>query len=195
MAKKQSPHLNITCTSTDCANNLHCFKATRAMKRDNLEGRCRECGIELVDWERVRSLNLDDATFTFEMLRKELIRHSYWHREIDLRAVNHAKRKGKTGMRVAAKKRIRSSIGPAQPYRDGQQTPKDGNALYYAQHATACCCRKCAEYWHGIEQGRPLSEAEIDYFTKLVCLYIDDRLPFLTENGERVPPIRRSILL
>jgi hypothetical protein len=57
----------------------------------------------------------------------------------------------------------------------------------YAQHATASCCRKCIEEWHGIHQGRELTEDEITYLATLAILYVDERLPFLTQAGEKVP--------
>jgi hypothetical protein len=130
--------------------------------------------------------------YTFRSLRFELIRHHYWHVAIDQRAVNYAIRKGRIGMLAAANNRIRKAIAQAQPAFDGRQTGKVGNPLYYAQHATATCCRKCVEYWHGIPQGNEMSEEEIAYCTGLVNKFIADRFPELTEQGERVPPIRRS---
>jgi hypothetical protein len=46
------------------------------------------------------------------------------------------------------------------------------------------------EYWHGIPQGQPLAEKELDYLSELVCLYIEDRIPDITDDGEYIPPIR-----
>jgi hypothetical protein len=196
--KKLKP-LELKCTSTDCKNNLHCFlqRQTRKMKPANRFGNCRDCGAELVNWKRVHKRNLSDVTYTFEALKNELFRHHLWHVEISQKAINHARRKGKTGMRVATKKQIYKSVGPAEPpYIDGKQTPREDSdkatAINYAQHATACCCRKCMEYWHSIPIGRELTEEEIEYFTNLIMLYIEDRLPFLTEHGEKVPYIKRK---
>ncbi len=81
-------------------------------------------------------------------------------------------------------------MSPAEPVRDGRQTPWAGNALYYAQHATASCCRRCIEEWHGIPRGRALEDKEIQYLVDLVGFYIAERLPLLKEDGERIPPIR-----
>jgi hypothetical protein len=180
--------LKITCTGSDCANNLHCFKATRQMRVANQVGACRSCGVQLVDWPRVHDRNLSDAKYTFECLRYELIRHHFWHVEIDEKAVLHARRKGVSRMRMAVASRIRKSVGPAMPAWDGRQTPLEGsgNSICYAQHATASCCRKCVEYWHRIPQGRELTEEEINYLTELAMMYILDRMPFLTENGEKI---------
>ena len=191
MAKKELKPLKITCTSTNCENNLHCFKAKR-MKQKNEQGICRQCGADLVDWKRVHKRNLLDVKHTFGSLKKEYFRHYYWHKDIDLRAINHARRKGRILLKEAAERRIRKSVGPAEPYRDGYQTSFEGNSIYYAQHATACCCRKCMEYWHNIPLGRDLTEKEVKYVTELVMLYIKEKLPTLTVEGEKVPPIRQK---
>ena len=184
--------LRITCTSTDCEDGLHCFLATRKMKLADQSGRCRTCGIELIDWDRVHSRNLSDIDFTFESLRKELIRHYFWHIEINDYAVNYAKRKGTIELRKAIENRIRKSVGPAQPYRDGIQTPREGsrNPIHFAQHATASCCRKCIEEWHGIPRGRELTEGEIEYLSELAYLYLMEKMPYLTTDGEYVPSKR-----
>lgn len=186
--------LKITCTSADCENNLHCFKATQKMKAADKMGACRECGVSLVDWARVHKRDSRDAKYTFSALKYELIRHKFWHISIDQKALNHARRKGRAGLELAVQSRLRKSVGPATPTRDGLQTPMEGsgNVIYYGQHATASCCRKCIEYWHDIPKGRALTEDEISYLAELVMLYISDRIPSLTEDGESVPPIRKS---
>jgi len=33
---------------------------------------------------------------------------------------------------------------------------------------TATCCRGCISKWHGIEKGRALNEAEVDYIVALL---------------------------
>ena len=190
--KENLKPLKITCTSSDCQNGLHCFQQTRAMGALNQQGRCRICGAELVDWGRVYRRDLSDVAYTFAMLKHELIRHHNWHKEIDQKAVNHARRKGKVLLREAVEKRIRKSVGPAEPTFDGRQTPKDGNIIYYAQHATGSCCRKCIEEWHGIPRGRELTENEMAYLATLAMLYIDERLPLLTLHREKIPRMSRQ---
>ncbi len=157
----------------------------------NQKGVCRKCGASLVDWARVHKKNVDDAIHTIRMLEYELVRHHFWHAEIDLRAVNHARRKGRAGIRAATENRIRKSVGVRSSF-DGRQTPKSGNVIYYAQHATASCCRKCIEEWHDIPLDQPLNEQEVKYLTDLCILYIEKRLPQLTEDGEKVPAIRKE---
>jgi hypothetical protein len=183
--------LDINCKSTDCTNNLHCFLQDKKDKKALPGSKCRECGIELVDWERVHRREFRDATYTFSMLRVEMIRHKYWHKPLTERELNYAKRKGKVGKRVAAEKRIRSSDAAKDPFKDGAQTPWTGHILYYAQHATASCCRTCIAEWHGIPTERPLTGDEVDYLVDLVCAYVAERVPVLAENGVKIPPIRK----
>lgn len=183
--------LKISCTSTNCEEDQHCYLATKRMVAANQRGACRSCGARRVDWDRVHARDLADAGYTCRMLKTELIRAHFWQIAIDVRAVNYARRKGKRGLRDAAAHRIRTSVSAAQPPRDGRQTPWSGNPLYYAQHATATCCRRCIEEWHAIPRGRALTADEVEYLTALVCRYVDERLPQLSEDGEYVPAIRR----
>jgi hypothetical protein len=63
----------------------------------------------------------------------------------------------------------------------------EGNTIYYAQHATATCCRTCLEYWHDIPKGRQLTQQEFDYCTTLVDLFLDAKLPELANEPIKVP--------
>ena len=178
----------ITCTSSDCNNGLHCFKKSRKMAEVE-RGRCRSCGTELIDWQRVQKRDVADVQFTFSSLRNEFVRHHFWHKQIDKRAENYARRKGRSGLQIAIRNRLVTCLSLDNPY-DGIQTPYEGNIIFYAQHAVACCCRACLEYWHGIPKNTTLSDQEINYLTQLITLYIDDRLPDLAETGQRIPSIR-----
>lgn len=189
-AFKKPPPLEITCTSVDCDNGLHCFKQLPRMP-DNERGRCRACGVDLVDWERLHKRNARDARHTFEALQHELIRHHFFHAEIDERAMRHAQRKGRKLLKDAARNRLSKYLAPASPPWDGRQTPKEGNAIFYAQHATATCCRTCLEYWHDIPKGRDLTSDEFEYCATLVDLFIDQRLPKLADDPIKVPARRR----
>lgn len=182
--------LDIKCTSTDCDAGLHCFRATKKMAKNHEQGACRTCKAKLVDWDRVQKRDSRDVAYTFQALASERIRHHFWHKELDEKAVLHARRKGRAEMRVAAVKRIRSSVGKKTAW-DGRQTPKEGNALYYAQHATGSCCRKCIEVWHGISQDHPLDQAEVQYLADLCVMFIEKRMPYLPELGEKIPRTRK----
>ena len=182
--------LGITCTSSDCENGLHCYRQTKKMRKSGVRGVCRECGAGLVDWERLGRKDLSDTDYIFAALQTELIRHHFWHAELDLKAKNHARRKGRTVMRTAAQQRILSSVADPNHPRQGRQTPFHGNALYYAQHAVAACCRACIEEWYAIPRNRHLTDNEVHYLSELVWKYVDLRIPDLTDKGEKIPPVR-----
>jgi len=153
-----------------------------------------KCGAERVDWERVDRMNLSDVDYTIRSLNYENVRYYYWHVAIDQYAVNHARRKGLDELRPWTVKRLQDSIGaPSKdlPW-DGRQTPSSGRVVYYAQHGTASCCRKCTEEWHGIDRHRPLKNGEISYLAELIMIYIRNRLPRLKLQGEKVPYIHNT---
>ena len=187
------------CRATDCGNGLHCFLKHR--KRRTPEGTCIACGVALVDWPRVHRRDLLDAHNTVEMLKLEHVRHDFWC-TVDLTeyATTYARRLGRTRLLVAARKRIASSVGKAANGWDGRQTSWEdkGHALHYAQHATATCCRKCIEVWHGIPRSRELSDADVEYFAQLLLRYVVTRIPDLPEEWSRIPrkahdrPLRKA---
>jgi len=188
------PPLEIKCTSTDCGNDLHCFQLTQKMLAEGPAGRCRSCGKQLVDWERVYRRDLLDAQYTFEAMRYERIRHHFWHLPFSEYATNYARRKGKAALRHAARNTITKAVGSPTHPAQGRQTPRENkptaNAIHYAQHATASCCRPCLEEWHGIARHQTLTPNQIEYLTELAMRYIETRMPDLSSDPMRVPPRR-----
>ena len=71
---------------------------------------------------------------------------------------------------------INTRVATAFPKNDGKQTPMRGHPVFIAQHATANCCRKCNQKWHGIEKGRALNEKEVDFVVALIMGWIDDQI-------------------
>ena len=69
--------------------------------------KCRACGADLVDWKLLHRRDSTDAAHTFAALQHELIRHHFFHREVDEKAANHAKRKGRHALKDAARDRRR----------------------------------------------------------------------------------------
>jgi hypothetical protein len=172
---------NISCGSTKCEDGLHCFQfSQRVIKKFGENGVCKECGIKLINWERVHKNDIKDSKFIFQSMKNELIRHVYWHIKIKDEDLTKAVLKGKSRIKDEAINRLKNVIGIEKPYRGGF-TPYYGNIIYYAQHATATCCRKCLEYWHGIEVDKVLSEKEIEFCTQLIMCYIDDKIPQLKD--------------
>ena len=55
---------------------------------------------------------------------------------------------------------VAQRLAPAQPARDGKQTPWRGHPVFVAQHATATCCRGCLEKYHDIPKGAPLTDEQ-----------------------------------
>jgi len=175
--------LNISCSQSDCENGLHCFRASKK-KAKYPKGACQSCGADLIEWDSVHLKDLNNIDITFSFLKKEWIRHHFWHKEFSVKALNYARKKGFRGLSLHTRKRLRQSIFGAHPFRDGTQTPFESNdPVHYAQHATACCCRKCVEYWHGIPQNRDLTDTELEYLSCLVDKFLHERIPSITEEG------------
>jgi hypothetical protein len=71
---------------------------------------------------------------------------------------------------------INSRIASAFPNNDGKQTPMKNHPVFIAQHATATCCRGCISKWHGIEKGRALNQAEVDFIVALIMGWIEGQI-------------------
>lgn len=194
--------LNIACTTTDCDNNLHCFRRSRKKKKvqgglsGGTSGACQACGEERVDWARVHQKNIADIGYTVDSLRFEWIRNHFWDAPLTEHAVNYARRKGRVKLQDTVSKRVVAAVGGASAtlYRDGMQTPTKDlvNPIHAAQHAMAVCCRKCIEYWHGIPQDRDLSAQETKYLTQLLVHYLDRKLPDLLDSPQKVASIPKG---
>lgn len=84
----------------------------------------------------------------------------------------YAECKGAETLRRHAEDFVRTRLAPAVIPNDGRQTPMRGHPVFIAQHATACCCRKCLEKWHRIPAGRELSAAEQRYVVAVLMAWI-----------------------
>jgi hypothetical protein len=67
---------------------------------------------------------------------------------------------------------IARRLAPAEPYKDGRQTPYRGHPVFVAQHATATCCRACLERWHQIPKGRELTPEQRVYVVDVILRWI-----------------------
>ena len=193
--QQEKPLGKLTCSSYDCDNELHSFRTWRPKKGTTYRNEyCRACDADLVDWHRIDKKNLGDIDYTFTSLRYELFRHHYWHKEFDERALEHAKKKGMIGLREQAEKIIKTRLGKSalENAWDGRQTPLGGNVIHYAQHATASCCRKCAEEWFSINRNTKLKSNDADYLIELITKYIKTRLPNLPDKVTGKPKKQRK---
>ncbi len=176
--------LDITCGSTKCDSKLHCFSLKKSsIRKFGKKGVCRECGTDLIDWSRLHKRDIKDVKFIFSQMRNELIRHVFWHTEIDDGARDDALIEGIDKLEIRAKKVLKSKVGKLNSFWDGRQTPMgNGDIINYAQHATATCCRKCIEIWHNIPPEEQLSDEQLDFFKELVILYAKERIPELLKE-------------
>jgi Domain of unknown function (DUF4186) len=176
--------LRITCTSSDCEHDLHCFRPTAKMSEAE-RGNCRTCGADLVGWERIHRRDLSDAANTFSELEKEMFRNHMLHLPIPQRLAELGLKQGPEVLRQRTARAIRGALSKphSQNPWDGRQTPRDGTdgarVQHYAQHASATCCRVCLDYWHGIPAEAVLTDEQMEYCIAITWLFIDERLgPF-----------------
>ena len=184
--------LKISCTDSDCDADLHCFRPRSGATEDQ-NGRCRDCGADLVDWETVHRRDIDEIDALFTELPKELIRHHYWHVEIPQAIRHRANRYRRAVIADRTAKAVHTRVAPASTElgRDGMQTPdlhsEKAQIYFMGMHATACCCRKCMEYWHGIPREQPLAPGDERYFAALVWAYICERMNWPDDPGLLMP--------
>jgi hypothetical protein len=177
--------LKIKCSSTNCKEGLHCFsrRMKKAEEKYGKQGVCFECGEDSIDWERMHKNDLTDSKFMIASLNKEFIRTVFWEMKIDRKAIESAQKKGKSELRVEARKLLKNRIGKYNDFIDSRQTPlgKD-NIINYAQHATATCCRECLQAWHNIPLTNVLTDNQLDFCTNLVMKFIEERVPAISDQ-------------
>ena len=78
---------------------------------------------------------------------------------------------------------IGKRLAPAHPLNDGRQTPMRGHPCFIAQHATGCCCRSCLRKWHGIPEGRALTDAEFEHVIHTLMFWISEH----AADAEKMP--------
>jgi hypothetical protein len=81
--------------------------------------------------------------------------------------------RGLPTMRVHAAEIIGKRLAPAEPDKDGKQTPYRGHPVFVAQHATATCCRTCLQKWHDIAKGRALDADQRRYVVDVIVRWIE----------------------
>ena len=86
-------------------------------------------------------------------------------------------RKGHDTIMRHARDFVTKRLAPDGIENDGHQTPLRGHPVFLAQHATATCCRRCLEKWHGVEPGRTMTEKEIKYTLEVIMVWITEQVP------------------
>src|SRR5687768_15492290 len=122
--QETKPLGTVTCSSHECEQDLHCFRRKSPRDKSYRNERCVACNVNLIDWERLDRHDLSDSAYTVAALKKEYIRHRYWHKPVDERAINHAKRKGSILLDQAVRGRLDKHLRPPSEaiFRDGAQT-------------------------------------------------------------------------
>ena len=84
--------------------------------------------------------------------------------------------KGLDVIRRHAEDFVRTRLAPAVIPNDGKQTPMRGHPVFVAQHATACCCRKCLYKWYRVPQGVALTELQQERIVHLLMAWIEKQM-------------------
>jgi Domain of unknown function (DUF4186) len=185
--------LAVTCKQTRCARMVptterrHSFQElTGALP--GVGGTCRACGADVVDWEPCHANDPLSVERLVVEMRKELIRDVYWGKALPERIVTLALRRDPQALRESQRRMLVRELVPAEPENPWLRrhtyfaTHRDARMVHCAQHATATCCRRCLELWHGIPHERRLTDQELSYLESLTWLYTTERLaePMLT---------------
>lgn len=176
--------LKIRCVTALCDRDLHCFLPRLKADQKAGGGPCRKCKKSHVDFARTAKRDPKDLDYTFSSLKAETIRAKFWRKPISADVLGEARNAGLLNLQVQAQEILTRVVGskPKGNRWDSYGTPFDGNILFLAQHATACCCRRCVQEWHGIPDDRVLTVAELDYLVHLVMGYVKLRVPILSEQ-------------
>ena len=118
-------------------------------------------------------VGLDDIDRRLDRLAQQAFRARFVLRGRE-RAL--AQTRGPDVMRLHAEQLIRERVAPAQPRKDGKQTPYKGHPVFVAQHATATCCRTCMQKWHAIEKGAELTDEQVAYVVDVIHRWIARQL-------------------
>lgn len=88
----------------------------------------------------------------------------------------YIREKGLGEIRKHAEEFISSRLAPESIPNDGKQTPMRGHPVFVAQHACACCCRKCLEKWYRVPKGTPLTALQQKKIVNLLMAWIESQI-------------------
>ncbi len=114
----------------------------------------------------VYNISVQNLDGLFERLGRSAFRSRFRLRQKEL---EYLRGKGLDTVLEHARAFIDERLAPADIPNDGKQTPMRNHPAFIAQHATATCCRKCLEKWHGIpREGHELTPGERDYVVSVI---------------------------
>lgn len=99
----------------------------------------------------------------------------------------YIRRIGEERLAQHARDFVRERLAPAQPTRDGKQTPMKGHPIFKAQHACACCCRGCLQQWHGYPKGISLSPPQQEAIVCLLLTWVQQQLRLSPSTNQPSP--------
>lgn len=85
----------------------------------------------------------------------------------------YVRQKGMDTIRRHAEDFIRQRLAPVGLQNDGRQTPMHGHPVFVAQHACACCCRKCLQKWYRVPVDVPLNAKMQQQIVDLLLAWIE----------------------
>lgn len=109
----------------------------------------------------------------FEKLAKSKFRSKF---KLNDKYKTYVQTQGLDKIRSHAQDFIRQRIAPANIPNDGKQTPMKNHPVFIAQHATATCCRKCINKWHGFPTNIELTQAQQKYIVSLIMFWIETQM-------------------
>ena len=88
----------------------------------------------------------------------------------------YIEQKGLAVIRSHAEDFVARRLAPAEIANDGRQTPFAGHPVFVAQHACACCCRKCLQKWYKVPKGVALNQEQQAKIVELLMAWIEKQL-------------------
>ena len=90
--------------------------------------------------------------------------------------IKYIDKNGIDKIKLHAKDFVKARLSSAYPANDGKQTPMRGHPVFIAQHATACCCRKCLYKWYKVPIGVELTQAQQEKIVNLIMAWIERQI-------------------
>ena len=113
---------------------------------------------------------IDDA---LKKLNKSKFRSSF---HLQSKDKEYIAKKGLAAIEKDAQYFVITRLAPAKLKNDGKQTPMKGHPVFIAQHATACCCRKCLNKWYKVPKNIELSLIQQQKIVNLLMIWIKNEI-------------------
>lgn len=91
---------------------------------------------------------------------------------------------GMKTIRTHAEDFIAKRLAPEKIPNDGKQTPMKGHPVFKAQHACACCCRRCLNKWYRVPENTELTKEQQRRIVNLLMAWIEKEYFTLNNDGK-----------